>query len=164
MRTDEHVATCASIRSMHPADKYQIDSVKNWFSSNPGAINEAEQQFIKTGKDVVALVPRTRSPLHRFLERYEFFLKNRLFREEPPDQSVSQSSFYYSHSRVETTVGATVISLGMILLLGPMWALHFINGSSAKLGVITGSVALFTALLGGTTLAKPYEVLAGSAG
>lgn len=161
---DEYLTSYASIRSWRPADKYQIANVENWFSSNLGAIDVAEQQFIKTGKDVVALVPRDRSPLHRFLERYEPFLKSRLFRETQwPDQSIHRASFYYNHSRVEATVGAAIVIVGIILLLGPMWALQFIGGSSAKLGVITGFVVFFTALLSSTTLAKPYEVLAGTA-
>lgn len=161
---DEYLSSYAVIRSWTRAQDYQIANVENWFASNPGAISLAEQQFIKTGGDVVPLVFRNRSLLHRLLERYEPMLKFRLFRRQPrPDQSVSKSIYYYSHTRVEITVSATIIVVGVILLLAPMWALHFVTSDLARLGVITAFIVIFTALVGATTLAKPFEVLAGTA-
>lgn len=53
---DEYLSTYAAIRSWKRAQDYQIANVENWFASNPGAISLAEQQFIKTGGDVVPLV------------------------------------------------------------------------------------------------------------
>lgn len=161
---DEYLVSYAAIRSWTRAQDYQIANVENWFASNPGAINLEEQQFIKTGGDVVPLVFRNRSLLHRLLERYEPFLKVRLFRRQPrPDQSVSKSTYYYSHTRIEITVSATIVVMGVVILLAPMWALHFVTSDLARLGIITAFIVIFTALVGATTLAKPFEVLAGTA-
>lgn len=163
---DEYLSSYAVIRSWTRAQDYQIANVENWVASNPGAISLAEQQFIKTGGDVVPLVFRNRSLLHRLLERYEPMLKFRRFRRQPrPDQSVSKSIYYYSHTRVEITVSATITSIvvGVVLLLAPMWALHFVTNDLARLGVITAFIVNFTELVGASTLAKPFEVLAGTA-
>lgn len=97
-------------------------------------------------------------------EKHGMFLKLGIFRRPPrPDQVASKTAFYYSLVGVERAVAATIVMVGMLLLLGPMWALQFVAGNLARLGVITAFVVVFTALLGATTLAKPFEVLAGTA-
>ena len=53
--------------------------------------------------------------------------------------------------------------LGLLLLLGPMWILQFMSQNTRRLGVITGFVLVFAALLVSATVAKPFEVLAATA-
>jgi len=70
---------------------------------------------------------------------------------------------YLSNKRLDAVVFGVVISLGLALLLGPMWALQFVADGVKRLGIITGFILLFTGLLSSATIAKPFEVLAATA-
>lgn len=58
---------------------------------------------------------------------------------------------------------SVIITSGLILLLGPMWALQFVTDNIKRLVIITIFILVFTALLSSATVAKPFEVLASTA-
>ncbi|KAI0125318.1 hypothetical protein BJ170DRAFT_727234 [Xylariales sp. AK1849] len=64
---------------------------------------------------------------------------------------------------VDVMVFGFIISLGLLLLLGPMWALQFVTDNVKQLTIITVFILIFTALLSSATVAKPFEVLAATA-
>ncbi len=53
--------------------------------------------------------------------------------------------------------------LGLGMLIGPLWWLQNLSNSEVRLGVITGFLFAFMALLSILTVAKPFEVLAATA-
>ena len=57
-----------------------MENVRNWFSNHDQAIRPEECEYINKDGDVIALVPRLKTPLRRFLEHFDCFLLSPLFR------------------------------------------------------------------------------------
>lgn len=70
---------------------------------------------------------------------------------------------YHSETRMDTCIGVTVVSLGVIMLIAPLWALAYTSSLNQRLGVITGFIVLFLGLVSFTTAAKAPETLAATA-
>jgi hypothetical protein len=79
------------------------------------------------------------------------------------DQVLSSTTTYFSHTGFDLFMTHITIFIGLLLLFGPMWWLQFVADNVKRLGIITGFVTVFTALLTGVTVAKPFEVLAAAA-
>ena len=56
------------------------------------------------------------------------------------------------------------MTVGLCMLIGPLWVLEFVNKPLQRLGVITAFVILFLFLLSVATTVRPIESLAGAAG
>jgi Family of unknown function (DUF6594) len=161
---DEYLVSYSQIKSWHSAQKYQVENVENWFWNHPRAIVDEEQEFIRKGGDIVALVTRVKSPLRLLLEKFRPLLKSRMFRvKSRADLVESVTTAYHSNAGFDAFVTSVLIFLGLVLLLGPMWTLQFVADNVKRLGIITGFVLVFTALLTSATVAKPFEVLAATA-
>jgi hypothetical protein len=161
---DEYLATYSQIKSWHSAQKYQVENVEAWFWNHPRAIIDEEQEFVRKGGDVVALVTRVKSPLRLLLEKCRPLLTCRMFRVKlRADHVESATTTYHSNVGFDAFVTAVLITLGLMLLLGPMWTLQFVTNNIKQLGIITGFILVFTALLSSATVAKPFEVLAATA-
>lgn len=64
---------------------------------------------------------------------------------------------------MEMCIGITITVLGMIMLIVPLWVLAVTHGTMARLGVITGFIMFFLALVAFATVARPFESLAATA-
>lgn len=154
----------SQIRSWRSAQKYQVENVEAWFWNHPTAIVNEEQEFIRKGGDVVALVPRVKSLLRLLLEKFQSLLTSSLFRSKTRAHQVqSATTSYYCNTKFDAFVSAVLVIFGLLLLLGPMWILQFMTDNTKRLGIITGFILLFASLLVSATVAKPFEVLAATA-
>ena len=99
------------------------------------------------------------------LERVPHFLKLRLWEQKITDQSGTEddSIHYFSDEKIDRFVSSFIMSLGLIMLIAPLWILTFLGGLVQRLGVISAFIGLFVALLFFTTVAKPFETLAAAA-
>ena len=83
------------------------------------------------------------------------------------DDFEMQTTVYNKDSILDRVVTFITVMLGLAMLIGPLWLLqHLSNNQStlhARLGIITGFLALFTTLTSLFTVAKPFEVLAATA-
>lgn len=154
----------SQVKSWRSAQDYQIKNVENWFYNHQHAIDAKEQEFVRMGGDVIALVRRIKSPLSLILERCHPLVLSRIFRiKTRADQVQSTTTNYYSNTGFDAFVTFIIISIGLLLLFGPMWWLQFVANDVKRLGIITGFVLLFASLLTSSTVAKPFEVLAATA-
>lgn len=161
---DEYIASYAEIKSRPSAQSHQIENVEAWFHNHPLAVAVEEQEFVRTGIDVIALVSQPKSPLRRLVEKCQPLVTSTAFRVKHREGQVSsETTLYHSSKALDAFVTFMIIALGLLLLLGPMWSLQFIQDDVRRLGLITGAVLLFTAILASTTIAKPFEVLAATA-
>ncbi|KAK0644301.1 hypothetical protein B0T16DRAFT_460373 [Cercophora newfieldiana] len=161
---NEFLVTYSQVNSWSTAQKYHTQNLDNWFWNHRGAICEEEQEFASHKDDLVAVLNRPKTPLRQLIEKFMPLLDTRLFRSAPREQHVSSpTTVYLSNKRLDAVVFGVVITLGLLLLLGPMWTLHFVVDGVKRLGIITGFIFLFTALLSSATIAKPFEVLAATA-
>lgn len=74
-----------------------------------------------------------------------------------------QTTVYYKDNIVERCVRFAIILVGLFMLITPQWWLLFVENKTYHLGIITGFIALFLALLSTVSGARPFESLAGTA-
>lgn len=160
---DEYIISYSDLKSKPTAQDHQIENIKAWFHNRPLAIATEEQEFINKPSDVIAVVSSPKTPLRFFLEKWQPLVTSRLFRAKHRDGNLSQTTYYHSNKGLNAFTTFVIVTTGLLLLLGPMWILQFIEDNIRRLGVITGVVLLFTALLASSTIAKPFEVLAATA-
>lgn len=115
------------------------------------------------------MVPKPKSALRRLLERSQNFRLSSLWRTRSTETALTKSNinseeiYYSSDKSIDQFVAALILFLGVAMLIAPLWILHFVQGSVHRLGIITVFIVLFLILLSGTTVAKPFESLAGAA-
>ena len=124
-----------------------------------------ETQYINHPSDLFSVVPRVKSPLRLLLERSSRFRLLRLWQQKTVDHSASEDEnvHYFSDEKIDRFVSTFIMSLGVIMLIAPLWILAFLGGLAQRLGVISAFIILFVALLSFTTVAKPFEILAAAA-
>ena len=70
---------------------------------------------------------------------------------------------YISDKRIDHFVTIIIMSIGLIMLIGPLWILTYLEGLARRLAVISALILLFVVLISWTTIAKPFESLAAAA-
>jgi hypothetical protein len=138
-----------------------------WLRSNhPDAIAEEETRFIDQDDDLISVRPLLKSPVRKYFESsmwsINFFPK--IFQRQPRDNLiVDGNTFWYDDEKFERIVSILVSFAGLLMFIAPFWALDSLKNSSARLGLITGFVMLFYAIVASGTSAKPFESLGASA-
>jgi hypothetical protein len=75
----------------------------------------------------------------------------------------SDTTIYHSNTGFDAFVNAVIVSSGLALLIGPIWALQFVADNVKRLVIITGFIVLFTVVLTSAVAAKPFETLTATA-
>ncbi len=70
---------------------------------------------------------------------------------------------YISDKKIDMFITAFIMSLGLVMLIAPLWVLAFLGGIVQRLSVISAFIVLFVALVSVATVAKPFESLAAAA-
>jgi hypothetical protein len=74
----------------------------------------------------------------------------------------SKSTVYSSDEKFERFTTRSIIIIGLIALLTPMW-LEFVSASKARLGIITSFICAFIFVMSVATHNRPFEVVAATA-
>src|SRR5256885_335977 len=102
------------------------------------------------------------------LEKSHRFRLSRFWRTQPSgtgdDLGVDTGDTYYSSDeKIEQFASLVILVLGVVMLIGPLWALEFVDGPVNRLGLITVFIVFFITLVSLATVAKPFESLAATA-
>lgn len=141
----------SNVRSVQQMSKRQFTNYRNWFMSNPNAIEEKERQYIYKD-DVIPIKARPEIPvavaLINKIIRYLRILFHDRFRFHFKESSQSNAVNYTSDTDGVTLFEAIIaLAASLLLILGPLWSLAYIETVAARLGVITGFITLLTASL-----------------
>ena len=100
-----------------------------------------------------------------FLERSSHFRLLKLWRKKPSDSAMvkDENIHYISDARIDHFVTIFIMSIGLIMLIAPLWILTYLGGLARRLAVISAFIVLFVVLISWTTIAKPFESLAAAA-
>ncbi|KAF1999439.1 hypothetical protein P154DRAFT_437197 [Amniculicola lignicola CBS 123094] len=157
---NQYIDTFTRIRQRPNAAKYQVQNVEEYFKEK--TITEKERNFIIHKHDLVSINPTVSSPLGRLLEWSDVVV--RLLRAKKDENSqVVDLVDYGSDTALANLTTGSIIALGCIMLLGPMWGLEFVTNSHKRLGIITGFLVGFMAFMACASVHKPFEVVAASA-
>lgn len=143
----------SKLKSCPNATDFQIKNVRTWLNNSNGAIHEDETKFIESDGDLIPVVPKLKTPLHRFIDRFEIFKRVSCL----TDRKVSprcthsedfnvvahpkiskrnkklydeedfelQTAIYNKESRIDKIVTCAIIVIGLAMLLVPLWLLQY---------------------------------------
>lgn len=162
---DELVLQHSQIRARPQVPKKDVRSLDNWFFNHENAILAEETNYTKHPSDLFFLVPTPRSPLRSLLEHSSHFRLLRLWQQKDVDHPANGDKYvhYISDKKIDRFIATFIMSLGLIMIIAPLWILAFVGGLVPRLGVISAFIVLFVALISITTVAKPFESLAAAA-
>lgn len=81
-----------------------------------------------------------------------------------PDVHIkSATTVYSSDEKFESFTTTSIIVIGLVMLLAPMWWLEFTSTSTVRLGIITGFICAFISIMSVATTNRPFEVVAATA-
>ncbi|KAJ2904306.1 hypothetical protein MKZ38_008365 [Zalerion maritima] len=147
LREDGHDDRKKALKELTGLLKQYIYRVNNFPDEYPvncsQVLDKVEAEFITKKLDLIAVVTKPRSPLRKIWDSSESMRTWKLLKSKEVESSKSTS--YHSTGAMETTV--------YVLSVGPI----------DKLGIITAFIIAFTALVAVASVARPFEVLAGTA-
>ncbi|MCJ1396330.1 hypothetical protein MMC18_009219 [Xylographa bjoerkii] len=161
---NQYIHNYAQIGTRAGVATKDIRSLDAWAIDNPNGILAEELHYLKSGDDLIYVLPKEKSPLRRIYNKAES-LGLGWFRRHPTDilGYDPESTSLQEDERAETVISRVVLVIGLVMLIDPLWILEYVQGSAQSLAVITGFIILFLGLLTFTTAAKPFESLAAAA-
>lgn len=156
----------SELRNRPPVLKRNVDNLETWSGDyQHAAILTSETEYTKHPYDLFSLSPTPESPLRSLLQRSRHFRGLLIWKQKNFDPDIKRDTnvSLSSDSKIDSFVSGTIMSLGLAMLIAPLWVLAFVNDLVQKLGVITAFIVLFVALISFTTTAKPFESLAAAA-
>jgi hypothetical protein len=114
----------------------------------------------------MAICPREKGLLRRFIDRLALARRHRFFRREPDGtESYHDPETHYLArlDRIDKLVSGIILVAGLLMLVVPLWILQFLGDDVVKLGVITAFIILFLIVVATISEAKPYKSLAATA-
>ncbi|MCJ1248357.1 hypothetical protein MMC30_005574 [Trapelia coarctata] len=162
---NEFVLLHSQVKERPPAHRQEIQNIDNWFYSNPGAICDPETDYINHTDDLITIIPKTKTPLRRGLERFQSFQLSSLFSTTPTNIGFYDPKLirYHSDVRIEKFITAVVTLCGALMLIAPLWILDAVGTKRAQLEVISVFIVVFLVLVSSITVARPFESLAATA-
>lgn len=103
------------------------------------------------------------SPLARLLDKSPRIWRMFRISKGRKDLIGEPSTVYWSRTTFNQAVCGVTVVLGLGLLFGPMWWLHYVDDGTSKLGIITAFVTLFAFWLWVAAGPKQFEILLGTA-
>jgi hypothetical protein len=169
--SDRLILLYAQLRSKKSARKRCVQNVRNWlFANHPGAISEEETGFILHDEDLIPSVSKDQSKTRELFEDWMIMrtkLLLPLFRQRTHQNlgNVNRETLYYtSDKHIGVFSSIAIFVAGVVMFVAPLWILQALDDFRQRLGVITVFIIVFLSVLASSTLGKPFEMLAATAG
>lgn len=167
----------SQLKARPDASAFQIENLRTWLKNSNKPIEPEEVRFIDKDGDLMPVVPKQRTPLRRFMDRYQLLRNLICFRQrklnqshfghEDPENFETNTTIYTRDTTINKFVTCTTILLGLAMLVGPLWVLQYVStaesGLHNRLTVITVFIIAFTIMISILTVATPFETLAATA-
>lgn len=80
MDAERFILDHSTLKARPVASDFQIRNVNRWLEASNGAISEKEIQYIRREEDLIPLVSKTKTPLRRFIDRFQIVRRIPCFR------------------------------------------------------------------------------------
>jgi hypothetical protein len=161
--TDDLVESFTRLKDKTTASRKQIQNLHNWLDTYPNAIDPEEQHFRDQEGDLFMLQTTAKSPLFGMLYHNKV-LRRLLGLGKRSDRVDHPSTAYASERGMETAISMLSLFVDLTMLFASVWWLNFVDANNVRLGIITGSVFLFTMWCWLAAGNRPFEILAAVAG
>jgi hypothetical protein len=158
------------IKARPDAPKTNIRNIKTWLSNRSGAIHENEIRFLQS-KDLITASRGEKSPLRRVFEQhilaptlglFGLFSTNSYEVDSP--ESGLKTTVRGDDRQVDMGATISIFATATVMLIAPLWILAALSTIVQKLAVITTFSIVFLAVMNWGSLARPFEILAATAG
>lgn len=161
------MASYLQLCACDPIEEKDITSLHTWHENYENAIAPEEKEYLDHGDLFPVRTSQQASHLLQILNKWKSFRLLKLWEVPAPKAGlpfpVSQDIRYYSGERKERAVAWLFSIIGLLMMVGPAWALTYIPSNAGRLGLSTFFAILFFGLVGIASNAKPQEVLAAAA-
>lgn len=157
------------LKSRPSAPKTNVRNIKTWLDNNNGPIQEKEVEFI-IKEDLITVAKNRKSPARMFFERRILVPTNGLFGlltrkgEKEGSPSDRHTILRGNDEHVDVFGAITIFTAAAVMLIAPLWILAGVDELHQKLAAITIFLAVFLFVLSWGTSARPFEMLAATAG
>lgn len=163
MNLADMVLSYRELKSVPRAPTESIKNINTWLCNNNFPIEEKEVEFLKA-EDLITVAPSRKSFLRKVFERCIFIPTKGLFGLLGSRDGPDETNVYGRDEPVDAMAAVTIFAVGIILLIAPLWILANTHDMNTRLGIITAFIAVLLGVLTSGTLAKPFEILAATAG
>lgn len=165
---DDMLCRYLTLKSKPRAPKAFVKNMMTWLDNNNGPIHPKEVEFLKSN-DLITVSKTQKSALRYLFEQWVLcptmgifgWLADKPHANEPQHDP---STVYGSDEPVDAIASGGVFIVGAIMLIIPLWILAIVEDMFRRLAIITAFIALLLMVLTSATLAKPFEILATTAG
>lgn len=157
------------LRSRAPAPSLNIQNVQTWLDNRNQPIHFEEVDFVGAG-DLISLASSEKPALRRAFEQNVLATTNGLWglfpagpkrRRGKDDVSTTLQG---DDGPVDLVAKVAVFLVVLCMLIAPLWALAYMHNIEGKLAVITSFTLVLLVFLAWGTSARPFEMLAATAG
>lgn len=189
---DKFIIQQTTLLQYPAAPSWDIASLKNWHLSHANeAIHREEKTYLEYPDDLIPVGPRDKTPLRRGIDKFLFLRTLPFWRDDrsktlspggrrrvgdvedgtgsgskdadlPPDALHPTMSFY-NDKVMDHFVSIVTISIGLVMLVVPIWVLQALGNASHKLGVITAFVLTCLLLTSFAMTSRPLDALGATA-
>ncbi|KAH8588330.1 hypothetical protein B0O99DRAFT_600912 [Bisporella sp. PMI_857] len=163
---NDHISSYQNLGESTQVTMEDLKMVKDWLVEYKGAVEDPEQKYLDNGDDLVYILQKTDRPWLQNIFCSYLVNKLGLFRRQPTDSSAydPERLLLQDKQGADRFLALIILPFGLFMLIGPLWILHAVHGVERRLGVITGFIVLFAALVFSATKAKIFECLATTVG
>ncbi|KAK0384103.1 hypothetical protein NLU13_8192 [Sarocladium strictum] len=147
----------SALRTLPQAPRRNVKSIKNWhYNFDHSAIAHAEQDYLNHEKDLISMIDSLY--FLRTLGIWKRRTGQGLDDADPSDEP--DLIRYFSNKRIDSFASGVIVTIGVVMLLAPLWILLSLDNPRIKLAVITIFISTFLLILSFAMVAKPFEALA----
>ena len=157
------------LKSRSQAPRLNVRNIKTWLDNFNHPIHANEVEFLEAN-DLISVARTEKAPLRSLFEQNVLLPTRGLYgiilskwRDEiilQRDPMTTQAD----DEKIDLLVSVLIFLSAAIMLLIPLWVLSVMESIFHKLAVITIFVVAFLAFMTWATLARPFEILASTAG
>ncbi|RYP39359.1 hypothetical protein DL767_002270 [Monosporascus sp. MG133] len=165
---NEVILQQSMLRKYPQAPRRDVKSIKNWhFNHDYRAIDEDEQKYLEHTGDLICVVQKDKTPLRKAIDnslRLRTLPFWRYKKDEIPVPAYDAGNVsYYKDKRMDGFASVLMVSVGVIMLITPLWILQSLTSLNMKLAVITTVVLVFLLVASYFMVTKPLEGLGATA-
>ncbi|ETS82083.1 hypothetical protein PFICI_07085 [Pestalotiopsis fici W106-1] len=156
----------SDLRKLAPAPAHDIKQLQKWHENHQFvAIEKQEFRYLERKDDLVRLVPENKTNVRRLIVKSNYLSTLSIWRKrkEHDSECNDQSIQYYSEKRLNNFASGIIVTVGVIMLITPLWILKYLDSPVSKLVVITVFNSVFLLVMSFLMVAKPFEALGATA-
>ena len=159
--------TLSSLRQISLAPKKDTQKVSRWLDNLRFGIDADERKYLEHDEDLIRVTPDSKTPMRKLIDRSEFLATLRIWKDKHKEKHlpwfITEDVKYFSEKKIEAFATATILFLGVVMLIVPLWLLVIIKPMYAKLGTITAFVFVFLMTMAYILAEKPFQALSSAA-